>query len=93
MTREALVTAAREAGLSTAPVCTVSEVARSAQVAAREIIVEKSSADGRKWPLLASPLRLARTGAVVQRPIGELGEANDELRSLVQNEAGNASVR
>lgn len=92
LTREALVAAVREAGLAAAPVCTVSEVATSAQVAARELILEKSTADGRKWPLLNSPLRLARTRTLVQRAIGELGEANDELRKLVRDDAATASL-
>lgn len=86
-TRDALLEKARRAGLSAAPVCTISEVATSQQVAARKLIVEKSSADGRKWPLLNSPFRLLSTRAVVRRAIGELGEANAELHRLVADSA------
>jgi crotonobetainyl-CoA:carnitine CoA-transferase CaiB-like acyl-CoA transferase len=82
LTRDALVVRASDAGLSAAPVRTVSEVAASDQVAARELIITKSTADGRKWPLLNSPLRLARTPPAVREPIGELGAANADLHAL-----------
>lgn len=80
MTRETLVEAARQAGMAAAPVCSVPEVAHGKQTAARELILERRGEDGRKWPLLNSPLRLNLTPPEVKRPIGELGEANAELQ-------------
>lgn len=80
MNRETLIAIALQGGMPAAPVCSVSEVARSAQAIARQLIVEKSDENGRKWPLLNSPLRLNLTPPEVKRPIGELGEANEELR-------------
>ncbi len=80
LTREALLERARRAGIPAAAVCTVSQVAESSQTAARELILRRAASDGRTWPLLNSPMRLERTPAQVKRPIGELGEANAELR-------------
>ena len=77
--RDEVVAHARAAGLSAAPVCSVSEAATSAQSTARNLIVEKPGADGRIWPLLNSALRLSRTPPQVHQPIGDLGEANVEL--------------
>ena len=82
MTRETLVEAAREAGAMAAPVCSVSEVALCEQTAARKLILEQRGEDDRVWPLLNSPLRLGLTPPEVKRPIGELGEANGELRLM-----------
>lgn len=90
-TRDTLVAVAHRAGMAAAPVCTVSEAATSLQAAARKLILEQATADGRKWPLLNSPLRLLRTGAVVQRAIGELGEANEALRQLLGGQAAKQS--
>jgi crotonobetainyl-CoA:carnitine CoA-transferase CaiB-like acyl-CoA transferase len=61
------------------PVHSVSEVAGCGQAVARRLLIESVGEDGRKWPLLNSPLRLGLTPPKVQRPIGELGEANPEL--------------
>ncbi len=80
MSREALIAIALQGGMPAVPVCSVSEVARSAQAVSRRLIVEKNDEDGRKWPLLNTPLRLNLTPPEVRRPIGELGEANEELR-------------
>ncbi len=79
MTREAFVTLANNAGIAAVAVHSVSEVARSEQTAARHLILEKVGKDGRKWPLLNSPMRLSLTPPQVCRPIGDLGEANGEL--------------
>jgi len=79
MNRDAFVRAAQQAGVSAAPVCTISEVVRCNQTIARRLIIEKVDKDGRLWPLLNSPLRLSITPPEVKRPIGELGEANAEL--------------
>jgi crotonobetainyl-CoA:carnitine CoA-transferase CaiB-like acyl-CoA transferase len=83
MSREALIAIALQGGMPAVPVCSVSEVARSAQAVSRRLIVEKNDEDGRKWPLLNTPLRLNLTPPEVRRPIGELGEANEELRLTV----------
>ena len=82
MTREAFVTLANNAnheGITAVAVHSVSEVARSEQTDARQLILEKMGKDGRKWPLLNSPMRLSLTPPQVCRPIGDLGEANGEL--------------
>jgi crotonobetainyl-CoA:carnitine CoA-transferase CaiB-like acyl-CoA transferase len=79
ITREAFVTMANAAGIAAVAVCSVSEVACGAQTEARQLILEKTGGDGRKWPLLNSPLRLSLTPPHVCRPIGDLGEANREL--------------
>ena len=79
VTREQFLETARQAGVPTAPVYSVAEVACSQQTAARRLIIERQGTDGRIWPLLNSPLRLGLTPPGVDRPIGELGEANNEL--------------
>lgn len=88
MTRERLLAAARDSGLAAAPVCTVSEAATSPQTAARELIVERVTMDGRRWPLLNCPMRLAVTRAAVRSAIGELGEANHELLAHHKSDTG-----
>jgi len=80
LSRNAFVEAAACAGIMSAPVLTVSEAALSPQAMARQLIVEKSTPDGRKWPLLNCPLRLGATPPAVRRAIGELGEANEEVQ-------------
>jgi crotonobetainyl-CoA:carnitine CoA-transferase CaiB-like acyl-CoA transferase len=77
--REEFIAKAQQAAVSAAPVYSVSEVASSQQAAARRLIIERQGEDGRTWPLLNSPLRLSLTPPRVERPIGELGEANGEL--------------
>lgn len=79
LSRDELVRRARHAGLEAAPVRSVSEVALAEQTVARGLLLEQTGEDGLLWPLLNSPLRLQRTPPKVCRPIGELGEANDEL--------------
>ena len=78
-TREEVVANAITAGLSAAPVYTVSEAATSAQTKARNLIINKSGEDGRIWPLVNSAMRLSRTPPRIHTPIGELGEANAEF--------------
>ena len=79
LTREALVQQLIAAGRQAAPVLTVGEVARSAQVRARSLLVETRDAAGSAWPAFASPIRMDRTPARVRGAIGRLGEANDTL--------------
>jgi crotonobetainyl-CoA:carnitine CoA-transferase CaiB-like acyl-CoA transferase len=78
-TRVQIIALAQKAGVTAAPVLTVSEAVRSEQAIARQLIVQSVDADGRKWPLLNSPLRLKATPPRVMRAIGRLGEANQEL--------------
>ncbi len=78
-TRAQLVSALAQSGYAAAPVLTVSEAATSAQSQARSLMVYGADASGQRWPLLSCPIRLSRTPAVVQRPIGRLGEANEEI--------------
>jgi crotonobetainyl-CoA:carnitine CoA-transferase CaiB-like acyl-CoA transferase len=58
-------------------VLTVPEVARSAQVASRDLLPLKTGSDGIAWPLLGSPMRLGATPPVVSLPIGTLGSSNE----------------
>ncbi len=76
--RAEMVQAAAASGLCAAAVNTVSDIVDHPQVIARELIVY-GSGNGMKWPMLTSPLRMARTPTVVPRPIGLLGEANAEI--------------
>ena len=79
ISREELSASAKRACLITAPVQTVQDVLNHPQVAARQLVIYGTSEDGLEWPLLNSPLRLSRTPPAVRRPIGKLGEANDEI--------------
>jgi len=82
-TRAELVAQARTHALAATPVCTVTEVAEHPHVAARKLIIECAVAGEEAWPLMNSPLRLALTPATVRRPIGKLGEANQEVLALL----------
>lgn len=77
--REQAVASAMGAGLAAVPVNNVGEVLHHPQVVARELVLYAESAKGVRWPLLNSPLRLARTPPEVRRPIGSLGEADEEI--------------
>lgn len=50
---------------ASAPVATVAEVLAHPQTAARELVVERPTADGSRWTVLGSPMRLRSTPAVV----------------------------
>jgi formyl-CoA transferase len=76
---DALTSAAASAGLTAARVNNVNEVLNHPQVIDRELVLDAVASDGVRWPLLNSPLRLSRTAPVVQRPIGRLGEGNDDI--------------
>jgi len=90
-TRAELVEQAKALSVAATPVCTVTEVAEHPHVAARKLIIECAVAGEEPWPLLNSPLRLALTPATVQRPIGKLGEANQEVLSLLARQPAVAS--
>lgn len=88
--RTAFVALAQRAGFAAAPALSVTEVAESGQAGERQLIISSIGDDGRKWPLLNSPLRLKLTSPVVAKPIGKLGEANEEvIRTLGQPAAVN----
>ncbi len=79
LAREDLSASAARHGLTVAPVNSVGDLLQHPQVVARELVLYGQSEDGVRWPLLNSPLRLARTPPAVRRPIGKLGEANEEI--------------
>lgn len=87
-TRVAVAASAAAAGLLCAPVNSVSDVLKEPQVSARELVLHAVTEDGLRWPLLNSPLRLARTPPRVRRPIGRLGEANDEILEALEAGGG-----
>ena len=79
MRRQEVVESCERAGMRCAPVLRVTEVVAHAQTQARALIVSGRSADGAEWPLLACPIRLAATPAVVKRAIGALGADGDDV--------------
>jgi crotonobetainyl-CoA:carnitine CoA-transferase CaiB-like acyl-CoA transferase len=68
-------------------VLTVTEAATSAQTGVRSLLIFANDAAGRRWPLLDCPIKLSETPAAVQRPIGTLGEANDEVLQRLERPA------
>jgi crotonobetainyl-CoA:carnitine CoA-transferase CaiB-like acyl-CoA transferase len=79
LSRTELVARLSERGIAAAPVLSVAEVAESAQTRARALLVHAADATGQDWPLLSCPVRLSATPARVERPIGQLGEANEPI--------------
>ncbi|HEX2828431.1 MAG TPA: CoA transferase [Burkholderiales bacterium] len=79
LTRDAALAALRARGVRCAPVSSVSEAAGHAQTRARELIVERPAGNGRVWPLLACPIRLAPVGPTVRRALGAVGEDGEEV--------------
>lgn len=55
------------------PVATVDEVLSHDQTAARELIIERPTADGDQWTVLGSPMRLRATPAAVATAMPRLG--------------------
>jgi crotonobetainyl-CoA:carnitine CoA-transferase CaiB-like acyl-CoA transferase len=74
-------------------VLSVTEAATSAQTAVRSLLIYANDAAGRRWPLLDCPIRLGETPAAVRRPIGGLGEANEEIRQRLGRTAGQSVLR
>ncbi len=72
-TRDVVVDRLRRAGIPCAPVLTVPEVATSPQVAARRLLVERPTADGDRWTVVGSPLRLLSTPPIVRCAMPRLG--------------------
>ncbi|MCC6532328.1 MAG: CoA transferase [Burkholderiales bacterium] len=79
LVRAELVEHLASRGVTSAPVLRVSEVVRHPQTLARALILKAAARDGLEWPLLASPIRLAATPAVVQQPIGDAAADPSEL--------------
>ena len=77
--RAEFVATASAAGMAAAPVHSINEVAASAQVQARQLLVDTQDACGRNWPAFASPIRLGRTRLRIRSAVGRLGEANASL--------------
>jgi len=77
----ALAASAASVGLITAPVNSVNDILDEPQVIARDLVLYSVGDDDVRWPLLNSPLRMSRTPPRVCRPIGRLGEANEEIFS------------
>jgi len=64
------VAACEREGVRCVPVQSVAEVAAHAQTAARNLIVYKTTAEGVRWELLGSPLKLSVTPPRAGDPIG-----------------------
>jgi crotonobetainyl-CoA:carnitine CoA-transferase CaiB-like acyl-CoA transferase len=71
--RAAVVAALSKAGLAAAPVLRVAEVLGHPQCIARRLLVECGTSDGDRWTVVASPLRLLSTPAVVRSVMARLG--------------------
>lgn len=83
-TREEVATAMAQAGVPSAPVQRASEVMRSPQAVARDMVENVFAPDGRNWPIPKSPIRLTPTpdvgpaltvkpGANTERVLSDLG--------------------
>ncbi|MPZ47060.1 MAG: CoA transferase [Betaproteobacteria bacterium] len=81
VTKDALAARAAADGFITAPVNSVNDLLNEPQLIARDLVLYSLADDGLRWPLLNSPLRLSRTPPRVRRPIGRLGEGNEEIFS------------
>jgi crotonobetainyl-CoA:carnitine CoA-transferase CaiB-like acyl-CoA transferase len=71
LTRGELAERLESSGIPAVPVLRVSEVVNAPQTVARRLILKGTADDDIEWPLLATPIRLALTPAVVKRPIGD----------------------
>jgi crotonobetainyl-CoA:carnitine CoA-transferase CaiB-like acyl-CoA transferase len=67
------------AGVRSAPVNTVAELAVHPMTKARRLWFESRGPDGEAWPLLGSPLALSRTRPRGGRPIGPLDGDRDAI--------------
>jgi crotonobetainyl-CoA:carnitine CoA-transferase CaiB-like acyl-CoA transferase len=61
------------------PVATVADVLAHGQTRARGLVVERDTADGDRWPVLAPPVRLRSTPAAVRSAMPRLGYADPTL--------------
>ena len=79
LTRAAIVDTLRP--LAAAAVLTVPEVFSHPQVAARELLLVRTGADGDSWPVFAPPIRLLATPARVRSVIPRLGFDSASIRA------------
>jgi len=63
-------------GLRAAPILTVQEMLAAPRTTSRRLWFEAPGADGKIWPLLASPMRLTATPPQVRKPMPHLGSDN-----------------
>ncbi|MGE4220540.1 MAG: CaiB/BaiF CoA transferase family protein [Alphaproteobacteria bacterium] len=71
MTRDDLIARLAEAGVPAVPVQTVGEAAAYPQTLARDLLPERTDANGTVWPIIRSAIRLSLTPPCVVEPIGE----------------------
>lgn len=81
LTREAAVNLLTESGIAAAPVLSVGEVLEHSQVKARGLFVERPTADGSRWMVLGSPMRLKSTPAEIRSAMPRLGVLDPGLAS------------
>ncbi|WP_320177908.1 CaiB/BaiF CoA-transferase family protein [Roseovarius pacificus] len=62
------------------PVLSVGEVLAHPQTIARDLLIERCSADGQRWKVFSSIFRLSRTPASVRSVMSELGETDAYVR-------------
>jgi crotonobetainyl-CoA:carnitine CoA-transferase CaiB-like acyl-CoA transferase len=62
-----------------APVLTVPEVFAHPQVAARELVLSRPSADGKSWAVFATPFKLLSTPAQVRGVIASLNFDHESI--------------
>lgn len=84
ISRNELVTKLATCGITSAPILTVPEMVSHPRTKLRRLwfTVDKN---GKKWPLLASPLRLLGTPPIVQFPMPTLGRDNAAILNMVSN--------
>src|SRR5690606_35940250 len=78
LSRTQMAAQLEEVAIRTAPVNSVHDAIAMPQTAARELFFAVETR-GARWPLMASPLRLARTPPRVREPMPPLGEDNEAI--------------
>ena len=71
MTRADLVARLAESGVPAVPVQTIGEAADYPQTLARDLLPERTDANGTPWPIIRSAIRMSLTPPCVVEPIGE----------------------
>ena len=90
----ALVALLSAKGISAAPVLTVNETATHPHTLARRLLVPGVNRDGVEWPIMVSPMRLAKTPTRVRTPIGGLGaDMEDVLAEVGYSRAESGALR
>ena len=88
ITRSEMAERLEEEGIKSVSVLSVSEAATHPQTAARELIVQRKSANGVEWPLLGSPLKLSQTPPLVEKPIKSPSSIDDLTAYLLERKQG-----